>query len=177
MRRETNRDDDPSPDGLDGTAPHGAARLADLPEFPASQSIGLLMRIALFGLRSAFKGVLARHKVAWSAWYYLRVLYEADGITQQELTERVGTMQPNTVSALRSLERAGLATIERNAADRRRTIVRLTPKARRLMQRVLPEVLAATRPLALDGFSESEVRELHRLLNKITDNVRRNPRP
>ena len=131
------------------------------------------MRIALFGLRAAFKGVLARHRVAWSAWYYLRVLYEADGITQQGMTERVGTMQPNTVSALRNLERAGLAKIERSEADRRRTIVRLTPKARRLMKRLLPEVLAATRPLALDGFSESEAAELHRLLNKVCDNLRR----
>src|SRR5262245_21010614 len=64
-------------------------------EYPASESIGLLMRIALFGVRASFKETLAKHRVPWSAWYYLRVLWEADGISQRELTERVGTMQPN----------------------------------------------------------------------------------
>jgi DNA-binding MarR family transcriptional regulator len=149
----------------------GAARAAD---YPASESIGLLMRIALFGMRSSFKAQLAKYRVPWSSWYYLRVLWEADGISQRELTERVGVMQPNTVSALKTMERAGLVRIEREAADRRRTLVRLTPKARRLMRRMLPEIRAAVRPIALEGVTEREEAELRRLLNKICDNVRRN---
>ena len=146
------------------------------PAYPVSESIGLLMRIALFGLRSSFKATLARHKVPWSAWYYLRVLWEADGISQRALTERVGAMQPNTVSALRNMEKAGLVSIERPATDRRSTKVWLTPKARRIMKRILPEMRAAMRPIALDGFSEREEAELRRLLNKICDNVRRKAR-
>jgi MarR family transcriptional regulator, organic hydroperoxide resistance regulator len=179
VRRETSRDDDdPSPGGSDAAAARALLpRRPNGADFSSSQSIGLLMRIALFGLRAAFKGTLARYKLPWRAWYYLRVLYETDGITQQELTERVGTMQPNTVSALRNLVRSGLVKVERSAADRRSTVVRLTPKARRLMQRLLPEVLATTRPVLLDGFSDREVRELLRLLNKMCDNVRRTPRP
>lgn len=66
--------------------------------YPASESIGLLMRVGLRGLRAAFKASLARHKIQWSSWYYLRVLWESDGISQRELTQRVGAMQPNTVS-------------------------------------------------------------------------------
>jgi MarR family transcriptional regulator, organic hydroperoxide resistance regulator len=146
--------------------------------YPASESIGLLMRIALFGLRASFKEVLARHRIPWSAWYYLRVLWEADGISQRTLTERVGAMQPNTVSALRTMEKAGLVTIERPATDRRSTKVWLTPKARRLMASVLPEMRAAARPVLLDGFDERDEAELRRLLNKLCDNVRRpTPRP
>jgi DNA-binding MarR family transcriptional regulator len=143
---------------------------------PASESIGLLMRIGLRGLRAAFKAVLARHKIQWSAWYYLRVLWEADGISQRELTQRVGAMQPNTVSTLRTMEKAGLVRIERPESDRRSTKVWLTPKARRLMRRVLPEIRAARDWLALDGFSDREEAELKRLLNKLCDNVRREER-
>ena len=142
---------------------------------PASESIGLLMRIGLRGLRAAFKAVLARHKIEWSAWYYLRVLWEADGISQRELTQRVGAMQPNTVSTLRTMEKAGLVRIERPESDRRSTKVWLTPKARRLMQRVLPEIRAARDWLAFDGFTDREEAEFKRLLNKLCDNVTREP--
>ncbi len=138
--------------------------------YPGSQSIGLAMRIALFGLRAAFKQILARHKVPWSAWYYLRVLYEFDGITQQELTQRVGTMQPNTVSALRNLERAAMVRIERDDADRRRTYVWLTPKARRLMEKLVPEMANAGR-VAVTNFTAEEEQELIRLLHKVCDNL------
>ena len=148
-------------------------RMNDDVVHPASESIGLLMRIGLRGLRAAFKAVLARHKIQWSAWYYLRVLWEADGLSQRELTQRVGAMQPNTVSALRSMERAGLVRIERPETDRRSTRVWLTAKARRLMQRALPEILAARDWVAFDGFSAREETEFKRLLNKLCDNVTR----
>jgi DNA-binding MarR family transcriptional regulator len=165
----------------DRARPAGAAResnagraRASAVDYPASEAIGLLMRIALFGLRSRFKAELAKHRVPWSAWYYLRVLWEADGISQRELTERVGAMQPNTVSALRTMVRAGWATVERERTDRRGTVVRLTPKGRQLMQRMLPELRAIVRPFLLDGFTAREEAELRRLLNKVCDNVRRN---
>ena len=141
-------------------------------DYPASESIGLLMRIALFGLRASFKAELARHGVPWSVWYYLRVLWEHDGITQRELTARVGVMQPNTVSALQTMVKAGWVEVARGA-DRRSTLASLTPKGRRLMQRMLPEIRAAVRPVLLEGFSDREEAELRRLLNKISDNVRR----
>lgn len=140
-------------------------------DFAASESIALLMRIALFGMRAGFKQALAKHGVAWSSWYYLRVLWQGDGISQRELTERVGTMQPNTVSALRQLKRSGLVRVEQSAVERRRTHVWLTPKARRLMARILPEIRAAEREVALDGFNEREETELRRLLGKICSNV------
>jgi MarR family transcriptional regulator, organic hydroperoxide resistance regulator len=143
-------------------------------DYPASESIGLLMRIALFGLRASFKAKLAKHGVPWSAWYYLRVLWETDGITQRELTERVGVMQPNTVSALQTMRRTGWVTVARSDKDRRQILVTLTPKGRKLMQRLLPEIRAAVRPALLDNFSPREEKELRRLLNKICDNVRQN---
>jgi DNA-binding MarR family transcriptional regulator len=141
--------------------------------YPASESIGLLMRVGLRGLRAAFKATLARHKIQWSSWYYLRVLWESDGISQRELTQRVGAMQPNTVSTLRTMEKAGLVRIERPESDRRSTKVWLTPKARRLMQRVLPEIRAARQGVAFENFSEREEAEFKRLLNKLCENVTR----
>lgn len=130
------------------------------------------MRIALFGLRASFKAKLTKYGVPWSAYYYLRVLWETDAITQRELTERVGVMQPNTVSALHTMRRAGWVTSARGDKDRRQVLVTLTPKGRKLMQQLLPEIRAVVRPILLDNFSAREDKELRRLLNKICDNVR-----
>ena len=41
------------------------------------------------------------------------------------------------------------------------------------MQRMLPDIRAAVRPVLLEGFSDREEAELRRLLNKVCDNVRR----
>lgn len=141
-------------------------------DFPASESIGLLMRIALFGLRASFKAELTKHRVPWSAWHYFRVLYEHDGISQRELTERVGAMQPNTVSVLQTMVKAGWVTIARGT-DRRCTVVSLTQKGRKLMARMLPEIRAVVKNALLDGITDREEAELRRLLKKVCDNARR----
>jgi DNA-binding MarR family transcriptional regulator len=157
-----------------GTKARAARANGTKRDYPASESIGLLMRIGLFGLRASFKAQLAKHGVPWSAYYYLRVLWETDAITQRELTERVGVMQPNTVSALQTMRRAGWVTVARSDKDRRQILVTLTPKGRKLMARLLPEIRAAVRPAILENFSAREEKELRRLLNKICDNVRQN---
>ena len=60
-----------------------------------------------------------------------------DGSSQRELSARVGMMEPTTVIALRGMERAGLIRGARGTQDRRVTRVHLTPKARRLRERLL----------------------------------------
>lgn len=84
-------------------------------------------------------------------------------------------MQPNTVSTLRTMVKAGLAKVERDPEDRRSTRVWLTPKARRLMKGVLPEMRSIVREVMLVGFSEREEAELKRLMNKMCANVRTKP--
>jgi hypothetical protein len=38
-------------------------------------------------------------------------LWEADGITQRELNERAGVMEPTTFSALKAMEKRGFVTL------------------------------------------------------------------
>ena len=51
---------------------------------------------------------ISPHGVTRGQWYFLRVLWEEDGLSQRELSVRVGMMEPTTVIALRSMEKAGL---------------------------------------------------------------------
>jgi DNA-binding MarR family transcriptional regulator len=140
-------------------------------DYPAHESLGLLLRIATHGLRSMFKKPLDRAEIPLSTWYCLRVLWENEGISQRELTRRVGLMQPNAVNALRSMQERGLVVIERETADRRKTRIYLTAKARRLKEELLPATNDLLEAVALKGFTSDESAELKRLLNKLCRNV------
>ena len=57
---------------------------------------------------------LAEHKVSFGHWSFLRILWEGDGLTQRELSEQAGVMEPTTFTALKAMERLGL--VERRHA-------------------------------------------------------------
>jgi DNA-binding MarR family transcriptional regulator len=141
-------------------------------DYPTTQSIGLLMRIALFGLRKSFRAQLEKHKTPWSVWYYLRVLWDSDGLSQGELTKKVGAMQPNAVTAVRTMQQLGLVRTEQEALDRRRIRIWLTPKARQLEKVLLPAVRASVENAAFKNFTEIEKATLTALLNKVCQNIR-----
>ena len=80
---------------------------------------------------------IAAYGVTRGQWYFLRVLWSEDGLSQRELSARVGTMEPTTVIALRSMERSGLIRRVRSRDDKRRSQVLLTRKAQRLRNELL----------------------------------------
>jgi MarR family transcriptional regulator, organic hydroperoxide resistance regulator len=105
-------------------------------------------------------------------WYFLRVLWSQDGVSQRELSERVGMMEPTTVIALRGMEKAGLIRRVRNADDKRKAQVWLTAKAKRLR----PRLLALARRIndeALAGVTGAELATFRRAIAKMTANLDR----
>jgi DNA-binding MarR family transcriptional regulator len=139
--------------------------------FPGHESFGLLLRIAMLGLRRSFKEQLAEYGVPWSVWYYLRVLWENDGLSQKELTERVGILQPNAVGSIQAMKKLGFVRIERSAPDLRRICIRLTPKGRELQRVLLPKVRERIETVAFSNFNAEERRQLVALLAKVCVNV------
>src|SRR3546814_9202530 len=71
------------------------------------RSIGYLARVVF----RSFSRLLERRTLAYDVsagqWRFLRQLWREDGITQRELSERVGMREPTTVVALKGLEKAG----------------------------------------------------------------------
>jgi DNA-binding MarR family transcriptional regulator len=141
------------------------------PVFPTEDSIGFVMRITLRNLRTAVKGRLAQEGIPWSVWFYLRVLWEEDGLSQRELSDRVGMMQPTTVTALKVMERLDLVTLDRVDEDKRRMSVRLTRKGRALQDRLLPDLEALNNDVALKDFSAKEKATLRNLLLRMRRNM------
>ena len=51
---------------------------------------------------------LAEHGVSFGHWAFLRILWQQDGLTQRELSEEAGVMEPTTFAALKTMEELGL---------------------------------------------------------------------
>src|SRR5258707_11048151 len=106
-------------------------------EFPPRLSSGYLVRDAHRAFQRLLERRIAAYGVTRGQWYFLRVLWITDGLSQRELSARVGMMEPTTVIALRSMEKNGLIRRVRSIDDKRVSHVRLTPKAQRLRNELL----------------------------------------
>ena len=141
-------------------------------DFPPAISSGYLVRDAHRAFQHELEKRIARYGVTRGQWYFLRVLWTEDGLTQRELSERVGMMEPTTVMALRGMEKAGLVVRERSRRDRRKALVWLTPKAKRLRSRLLP-VARGIVDDAENGIPEAELRAFRRVVAQLRKNLDR----
>jgi MarR family transcriptional regulator for hemolysin len=135
-----------------------------------TNSIGYLTRIAFRAFSRALEIRTAPHGVSSGQWRFLRVLWREDGLTQRELSHRVGMREPTTVIALKSLERSGFVTRQKSVEDRRKAHVFLTPQARALQAVLLPAV-AEVNAIALAGLSDTEVAILRKALTQVGRNL------
>src|SRR5207245_11279728 len=86
------------------------AHSAEPPEdeiLPPSRSVGYLVRQTHRAFTRALQARIAPHRVSIGMWYFLRVLWQEARISQRELSQRVGVMEPATASALNNMERKG----------------------------------------------------------------------
>lgn len=135
-----------------------------------TNSIGYLTRIAFRAFSRALELRTAPHGVSSGQWRFLRVLWREDGLTQRELSRRVGMREPTTVIALKSLERSGFVTRRKSEEDRRKVHVFLTDTARALQPVLLPAV-AEVNDVALAGLTRSEIDILRKALTQVGRNL------
>lgn len=137
---------------------------------PLQKSLGYQIRASHRLIQRRLQSLIEPHGVSLGMWYFLRVLWHKEGLTQSELSQLVGTMEPTTVTALRAMERSGFIKRERNATDGRKINIYLTDLGRELEEKLVPlakEVLSE----ASSGLSDSEMQTLLRLLNVIQTNL------
>jgi MarR family transcriptional regulator, transcriptional regulator for hemolysin len=135
-----------------------------------NNSLGYLTRIAFRSFSRALEKRTLPHGVTAGQWRFLRVLWREDGITQRELSRRVGMREPTTVTALKGLEKSSLVRRKQSEEDRRKIHVFLTPKAKKLQARLAPCV-AEVNEIAVQGLSEADVDNLRRLLKQVGRNL------
>jgi len=132
---------------------------------PLETSVGYLVRMTHRAFTRVLQSRIEPHGVTVGMWYFLRVLWAEDGITQRELSQRIGMMEPTTVTALNNMERRGLIRRSRNPHDRRKINVYLTAKGRALRTRLMPLAMEVN-AVALQDFSPAEIDALRHLLGR-----------
>ena len=97
-----------------------------------------LVKDATRALLRALQMRLTAHDVSLGHWTFLRILWEKDGLTQRELSEQAGVMEPTTFSALNAMEKLGYVIRRQLPDSRRKVYVYLTPKGRLLKAKLVP---------------------------------------
>ena len=117
-----------------------------------------------------FSDRIAQHGVTLGLWPFLRALWDDDGLTQRELSEKVRMKGPTTVAALNKLEDKGLVRRESNKNDARKINVFLTSEGRKIYRRVMPDVEAVNKQM-LNQLSAAEQKTFRDLIKRVRSNV------
>ena len=97
-----------------------------------------LVKHAARGLARALQMRLTEHSVTYGHWTFLRILWEAEGLTQRQLSDEAGVMEPTTFSALNAMEKLGYVTRRPSSTNRKEIHVHLTTKGRGLKTKLVP---------------------------------------
>ena len=139
-------------------------------ELPLADSLGYQIRTTHRLFQRALQLEIERSGVTLGMWYFLRVLWSEDGITQSELSQRVGTMEPTTLSAIRDMERNGLVRRAPHPDDRRKINIYMTDEGRALRDQLLPTAHAVI-DAASAGLTDREKTMLIALLKAMQANL------
>ena len=113
---------------------------------------------------------LARFDVPFGHWTFLRALWERDGLTQKQLSDEVGVMEPTTLMAVRAMEARGWVERRQRADNRKNVHVYLTDAGRALKDTLVPlaEEVNAT---GAEGLTADEIAVARRVLLAMITNL------
>lgn len=131
-----------------------------------------LVKDATRALVRALQMRLAEHAVSFGHWTFLRILWEGDRLTQRELSERAGVMEPTTFAALKAMERRGYIRRRKFAGDRKKIYVLLTAKGRALRDVLVP-LAEEVNSIAARGIKPSAIATTRAVLLTIIENLAR----
>lgn len=123
--------------------------------------------------RSLVRGLqmrLAEHNVLFGHWAFLRILWEEDGLTQQELNQRAGLTEPTTYSALRAMESLGYIERKHLPGNRKNLYIFLTDAGRDLQDKLVP-LAKEVNTVSTRGLSDDEVQACRKALLVIASNM------
>lgn len=144
--------------------------------FKPEDSVGYLLRITSRAFQRAFQERIEQDGINIGMWFYLRALWEQDGLTQRELSRRVETMDPSTGLALTKMERQGLIYRSTDKSDRRKRYIYLTEKAKKIREKLIRHAMEL-HEFATGELSAHEEEVLRVALMKIRERLRNVPEP
>lgn len=113
---------------------------------------------------------LNEHHVSFGHWAFLRILWTQDGLTQRELSDEAGVMEPTTYSALKAMEALGYVERKHLPGNKKNMYVYLTDRGRELESKLIPLAQEVNR-IGIRGSTEEEVSVARRVLLNIIANL------
>jgi MarR family transcriptional regulator, organic hydroperoxide resistance regulator len=137
---------------------------------PPAESVGFLIRDTMMHLQIVLRSLIQDEGLSTAQYYLLRVLWEEEGLSQRELSERVCTTEPTTQSALLRMEKQGFVKRVRNKTDRRANHIYLTAKGRKLEAKLIPFAIDIN-DMASSGITKKDLKVFSKIIHKIRANV------
>jgi DNA-binding MarR family transcriptional regulator len=129
-----------------------------------------LIRDTERAFRRALQMRLAAHGVPFGHWSFLRILWEADGLTQKELSERAGVMEPTTFSAMKAMEIQGYIERKHLPTNKKNVYVYLSAKGRALKEKLVP-MAEETNRVSSEGLSLQDLQTTRKVLFAMIENL------
>ena len=129
-----------------------------------------LIRDTERAFRRALQLRLAAHGVPFGHWAFLRILWESDGLTQKELSERAGVMEPTTFAAMKAMEGLGYVSRRQLPTNKKNVYIHLTDAGRQLKQRLVP-LAEDTNLIGTAGLSPQDLATTRKVLLAVIANL------
>ncbi|CAM3971591.1 MarR family winged helix-turn-helix transcriptional regulator [Bordetella tumulicola] len=113
---------------------------------------------------------LAEHNVSFGHWTFLRILWEQDGLTQRELSEQAGVMEPTTFAAMRAMEQLGYIERKHLPGNKKNIHVFLTRTGRALKKKLVP-LAEEVNAIGTRGLKATEIKTARKVLLAIITNM------
>lgn len=110
-----------------------------------------------------------KYHIGSGQYQFLIQLYLQDGISHDELTDKVSVDKGTTTRAIKKLEEAGYVTTAVNQQDKRKYLISLTPKARAICDEIM-EISFKWNHALVGSLTQEELDILFVLLRKMARN-------
>lgn len=129
-----------------------------------------LIRDASRAFHRALQVRLAEHGVPFGHWTFLRILWESDGLTQKELSERAGVMEPTTFTAMKAMESLGYIVRKQLPTNKKNMYVYLSDKGRALKTLLVP-LAEDTNAVSVEGIATEDIKTTRAVLLAMIENL------
>lgn len=113
---------------------------------------------------------LSQHGIKTGYWYYLRILWMEEGVSQKYLSDKTNVAENTTASIINAMMEDALLVRERDAADKRKFNIWLTDRGRAL-EGELMGYAAKINQIAAQGIDQAEIDQCLTVLKRMSENL------
>ena len=135
-------------------------------EFDRQSSLGWLINVVANNAARALDSELKKHGLTLALWPTLMCLWEEEGVTQTEISQKSKVENSTTTRTIDKLEKLGLVERQNDPNSRRSFRIYLTDKGRELKSDLLPIPLNINEQI-LSSLEKTEQEQLISLLQKM----------